>query len=81
MMGPRKLVKLDHRDRPKNPPKERGPQPLCHSSTLEGALEYRERFREFLDNYYRASGMWLQGVTKVEFPRGSFKPPTLRIAA
>ena len=81
VMGQRKLSKLDHRDRPKGPPKDQGRQPLCHSSTREGALEYEERLRAFLESYYQASGLWLSGVTDVEFPRGSFKPPPPRIAA
>ena len=81
VMGQNKLAKLDHRDRPKNPPKREGSQPLCHSSSPEGALEYRRSWREFLDQYYYASGMWMSGVTGVEFPYGSFKPPPLRIAA
>jgi hypothetical protein len=78
-MGPKKLAKLDHRDRPKNPPKKSGRRPLCHSSTTEGAKEYKKKWREFLDQYYYASGMWLKGVTDVEFPSGSFKPPLIRI--
>ena len=78
-MGPRKLAKVDHRDRPKSPPKESGRQPLCHSSTLEGAKEYEKRWREYLDQYYHASGLWMKGVTDVEFPSGSFKPPLIRI--
>jgi putative transposase len=78
-MGPRKLAKVDHRDRPKNPPKKRGRRPLCHSSTVEGAKEYKKKWREFLDQYYYASGMWMKGVTDVEFPAGSFRPPLIRL--
>ncbi len=81
VMSPRKLAQLDPRDRPKNPPKKRGRQPLCHSSTIDGAKEYEERLRVFLDRFYYASGMWMKGVTDVEFPAGSYKPPLLRIAA
>jgi putative transposase len=81
VMGPRKLARIDPRDRPRNPPKKRGSQPLCHSSTLEGRREYEERWRAFLDRYYYASGMWMQGVRDVEFPAGSYKPPLIRLAA
>ena len=81
VMGPRKLAKLNHRDRPKNPPKKSDFQPLCHSSTYEGSLEYEKTWREFLNQYYYASSMWMRGITEVEFPRGSFKPPPIRIAA
>jgi len=81
VMGPKKLSRLDPRDRPKNPPKRRGRQPLCHSSTPDGALEYKESWQAFLDQYYYASGMWIEGVTEVEFPSGSFRPPLIRVAA
>ena len=79
VMGPRRLAKVDPRARPKNPPKESGCQPLCHSSTLDGAKEYERKWREFLDHYYYASGLWLRGVTDVEFPLGSFRPPIIRL--
>jgi hypothetical protein len=79
VMGTTKLAKLDPRDRPKNPPKRNGRQPLCHSSTIEGAKEYKKQWRKFLDQYYYASGMWMKGVFDVEFPSGSFRPPLIRI--
>ncbi len=79
VMGPRKLAKVDPRDRPKNPPKDSGRQPLCHSSTVEGAKEYEKKWREFLDQYYYASGLWMKGVEDVEFPSGSFRPPLIRL--
>ena len=78
-MGTSKLAKLDPRDRPKNPPKKQGRQPLCHSSTVEGAKEYKKKWRDFLDRYYAASGMWMKEVFNVEFPSGSFRPPLIRI--
>jgi len=78
VMGPAKLAKLDHRDRPKSPAK-RTPRPLCHSSTAEGAKEYERTWRDFLDRYYYASGMWMKGEYGVEFPSGSFKAPLIRI--
>ncbi len=81
VMGPRKLAKVDPRDRPKNQPKSNGRQPLCHSSTIDGAKEYKERLRAFLDQFYYASGMWLKGATDVEFPAGSYKPPLIQVVA
>ena len=78
VMGPMKLAKLDHRERPKSPAK-RTPQPLCHSSTAEGAKKYEKTWRAFLDQYYSASKMWLKGEYGVEFPLGSFKPPLIRV--
>ena len=74
VLGPMKLAKLAHRDRPQNPPK-RTKQPICHSSTLDGAASYKERFQSFLAQYYTASECWIQGNYHVEFPEGSFKPP------
>jgi hypothetical protein len=79
VMGPKKLSRLDPRDRPKNPPKKTGLQPICHSSTVEGANEYKEQRKVFLDQFYYASGMWLKGVYEVVFPRGSYKPPLIGI--
>jgi hypothetical protein len=80
VMGPKRLAKVDPRNRPKNPSRTHGRQPLCHCSTVEGARAYAERWRTFLDTYYYASGMWMQGVTDVEFPAGSYKPPLVRLA-
>ena len=79
VMGATKLAKLDPRERPKNPVKERSRQPLCHSSTLEGANEFKKQWRAFLDQYYYASGMWLDGVCDVEFPAGSFRAPLIKL--
>ena len=77
-MGPTKLAKVDHRDRPKTR-KPRTRQPLCHASSVEAANEYRENWRSFLDRFWYASGMWLKGVRDVEFPAGSFRPPLLQL--
>ncbi len=77
-MGPKKLAKVDHRDRPKTR-KPRTRQPLCHASSVEAANEYRESWRSFLDRFWYASGMWLKGVRDVEFPAGSFRPPLLQL--
>lgn len=79
-MGKRKLEKINPRDRPQSPP-VRTPKPLCHASTKAAADEYRDSLRQFLDQYWYASGMWQRGHHQVEFPRGSFKPPDIRAAA
>ncbi len=79
-MGPRRLAKVDPRDRPKRPAKKSGRQPLCHSSTLKGAIEYKKHYRAFLDQYYYASGLWMEGVVDAPFPAGSFKAPLIRVA-
>jgi len=72
------MEKVAHRDRPRARP-ERTPQPLCHSSTLEGALEFKAGWRYFLDDYFKASGMFLEGHRNVEFPKGSFRPPIIQV--
>ena len=77
-MGPTKLSKVDHRDRPKTR-KPRTRQPLCHASSVEAANEYKSNWRSFLDRFWHASGMWLKGVRDVEFPAGSFRPPLLQL--
>ena len=51
-----------------------------HASTLEGAIEYRKQYRAFLDQYYYASGLWMEGVVDAPFPVGSFKAPLIRVA-
>ena len=79
-MGPRKLAKLDPRQRPRHAPEQRRPQPLCHASTAGAARDYENQLRAFLDQYYHASGMWLEGAHDVGFPPGSFKPPLIRIS-
>ena len=79
-MGPKRLAKVDPRDRPKRPAEKKGRQPLCHASTTKGANEYRKLYRTFLDRYYYASGQWMKGVVNASFPSGSFKAPLIRVA-
>jgi hypothetical protein len=79
VIGPTELEKIDPRTRPETE-KEKTRKPLCHSSTKEGADNYREKLKAFLEKYYYASSQWLAGNHEVEFPRGSFKPPDIRAA-
>ena len=79
-MGPKRLAKVDPRDRPKRPHEKQGNQPLYHASTPEGAMEYKKLYREFLEQYYYASGQWMEGVVDAPFPAGSFKAPLIRVA-
>lgn len=78
-MGPRRLATIDPRSRPKRPPQKKGNQPVCHSSTFTGAIEYKKRYRTFLDQYYFASALWMKGVVEAPFPAGSFKAPLIRL--
>jgi hypothetical protein len=77
-MTQRAMEKVRHRDRPKTIA-IRTPQPLCHSSTIEGAQEYKNEWRYYLDEFYKASGMFLEGHRNVEFPTGSIRPPAVQV--
>ncbi len=78
VMGPVKLEKLDHRERPKTrPPKTK--KPLCHASNREAAELYEESFREFLNAYRIASTHYRMGALDTVFPYGSIKPPLLSV--
>ncbi len=79
-MGKRKLEKLSPRDRPKGT-FVRTRKPICHAATEAAADDYRDALRNFLDQYWYASGMWQRGIHEVEFPSGSFRPPDIRAAA
>ena len=78
-MGPKKLAKINPRHRPLHPPKDKGRQPLCHASSLQGLWAYKKQYRAFLNQYYVASGLWMQGKTDAPFPAGSFKAPLIRV--
>ncbi|MDJ0761340.1 MAG: hypothetical protein QNJ97_00005 [Myxococcota bacterium] len=80
VLGKPQLEKLDPREKPKTP-FVRTRKPLCHASMKEAVEEYREALRDFLDQYWYASGMWQRGILDVSFPSGSFKPPDIRAAA
>lgn len=76
--GPKKLSKLDHRERPKTP-RRRTRQPKCHASSPEAAREYEKSWRLFLDERLKASYQFLCGNLFVEFPLGSFRPPLVSL--
>jgi len=78
VMGKRKLEKLDPRARPRTA-KPRTRQPLVHASTIAGRREFEAGWRAYLEAYYYASGLYLQGVPDVEFPAGSFRPPIINV--
>ncbi len=78
VIGKKKLYETDPRDRPKNP-KKSGREPLCHASDPELAKEYRESWREFLNQYIPASSDYRNGYFEREFPDGSVRPPLITI--
>jgi len=77
-MGAAELKKLDPRDRPKTPRKS-GRQPLCHASTQEAADAFKDRRRDFLNDYIPASADFRNGDYQREFPQGSYRPPLMAI--
>ncbi len=79
VMGRRRLAKVDPRDRPKTR-KPKGREPVCHSSTARGELEYKEALRSFIERYRRASRRWLDEDWQVQFPDGSIRPPPLMVS-
>ena len=50
VIGVQVLFERDPRSR-SDAPNDSGPQPLCHSSTKEGYLAYRAKYRAFRDEY------------------------------
>lgn len=77
-MTRRAMEKVSHRDRPQTRAFNT-PQPLCHSSTLDGALEFKKGWRRYVDERLKASDLFLKGHRDVEFPLGSFRPPIISV--
>ena len=66
------------RNRPKNPKKSSN-EPLSHASDPELEKEYRESWREFLNQFIPASADYRNGYFDREFPDGSFRLPLISI--
>ena len=77
-MGPEKLAKVNHRDRPKTAPK-RTPKPVCHSGSAEKAKAYKKALKTFLNAYAVASAYFRSGVLEMQFPPGSIRPPLIGV--
>jgi hypothetical protein len=45
----------------------------------EGAHEFKIEWRYYLDEFYKASGLFLEGHRNVEFPTGSIRPPAVQV--
>lgn len=75
VMGLPRIFAQDPRSRPETP-KQRTAQPLCHCSDVKRYKEFRAKWREFRQEYRRASADYLDGYHEREFPEGSFKPPS-----
>jgi hypothetical protein len=78
VIGVRSLFETDPRQRPKNP-KVTGRQPLCHAKDRATRVAYEEKWRDFLNEYRRASWDFRNGNRDREFPPGSCRPPIIRI--
>jgi hypothetical protein len=73
-LGVRRILSANPFD--KSTETKRSPQPLCHSSSAELALEYKEKFRAFTAAYRALSQRFRKGE-QVEFPFGAFPPPLM----
>jgi hypothetical protein len=74
VLGVKGLGELNHRDRPKKD-KKRDVQPLCHASTPEGAVKYKEEYREIQNMRMAASLSYREGNFGADLPLGTFAPP------
>ena len=80
VIGVSALFERDPRDRPKNLRKT-GSQPLCHASTREDFLSYREKWNDFRNEFIKASWDFCNGYWEREFPPGCYRPPTIRLCS
>jgi hypothetical protein len=78
VVGVPNLFKLNPFDKPAEP-RESSPQPLCHTSNPQLYFEYRCKWREFLNEYRKASHDYRAGNFDREFPEGSFRPPLVTV--
>ncbi len=60
-------------DKPKEP--KNSPRPLCHASTDEARVRYREEYKEFLSAYAAAREEYLWSGSVAAFPMYSYHPP------
>lgn len=58
------------------PRRKRTPRPLCHAASLQAEREHRAAYFEFVRAYRWSSQRWRTGEV-VEFPEGSFRPPSV----
>jgi len=78
VIGVPALFRCDPRERPQTP-RESKPQPLCHASEPEAFFEYKRAWRDFLEEYRKASIDYRMGYFDREFPEGSFRPPLVTV--
>ena len=71
-MGAQRVQDVAPFDRPDRPKRRR--MPLCHASTREAWLAYRDTWRAFTGAYRAASRSLRRGRSSVEFPEFSFRP-------
>jgi REP element-mobilizing transposase RayT len=78
VLGARKVLAQKVWDAPERP--KRSPMPLCHASSLELWVAFRDAWRDFVRSFREASALFRAGFLHVRFPEWSFRPslPILR---
>ena len=85
VLGARAVLQVDPFDAPLR--SKRGPMPLCHASTREIWMTFRDSWRRFVGAYREASEAFRRGLAGAWFPAHTFRPmvplrwPLLREAA
>lgn len=72
VLGVRAVLAQSPHFRPARP--ARRPRPLCHASTRGLRELFRERYRDFVTDFLRASADWRRGFLEAVFPEGAFRP-------
>jgi len=72
-LGMRKVLRQKVFDAPETP--KRSPRPLCHASTAELWLAFRDGWRRFVQTYRVASEAFCAGNLNAPFPEHTFRPP------
>lgn len=72
VLGAQKVLAQKVWDAPEHP--KRSPMPLCHASSLELWLAFRDAWRDFVRTFRQASAVFRAGVLDVPFPEWSFRP-------
>jgi REP element-mobilizing transposase RayT len=73
VLGAEKVISQDPHDRPLR--SNHSPRPKAHASTVALWISAVHRYRAFLAAFRRASNQWLAGISTVDFPPHSFRPP------
>ena len=72
VLGARAVLEVDPFDSPRR--SKRGPMPLCHASTRETWMAFRDGWRRFVGAYREASQAFRRGAVSAWFPAHTFRP-------